>query len=128
MESHLSVFLKINQEVRVKNREIQEIYSSIADGIANSIKNDWETASIEIEWFGDAGDFSGNYKVGVSVNYFEVDDSIFDDVEELHEITTENDSNKWNRAVFNLKPTGEFNIDFSWNQELADEIERLNNE
>ncbi|WP_024609550.1 immunity protein YezG family protein [Pseudoalteromonas sp. TB64] len=112
----------------MKNREIQEIYSSIADGIANSIKNDWETASIEIEWFGDAGDFSGNYKVGVSVNYFEVDDSIFDDVEELHEITTENDSNKWNRAVFNLKPTGEFNIDFSWNQELADEIERLNNE
>jgi len=24
----------------------------------------------------------------------------------------ENDSNKWNRAVFNLKPTGEFNIEF----------------
>ena len=41
---------------------------------------------------------------------------------------TENDSNKWNRAVFNLMPTGEFNIDFSWGQELADEIERLNDE
>ena len=128
MESHLSIFLKINQEVRMGNREMQEIYLSIADGIVNSIKNDWETASIEIEWFGDAGDFSGNYKVGTSVSYFEVDDSIFDDIEELHEITTENDSNKWNRAVFNLKPTGEFNIDFSWDQELADEIERLNNE
>ena len=128
MESHQNEYLKISLEVKVGKREIQDIYLSIARGMTESINVDWEQASIDIEWFGDAGDFSGQYQNGESVSYFEVDDNIFDDVEELHEITTENDSNKWNRAVFNLKPTGEFNIEFSWDQELADEIERLNDE
>ncbi|EPF2929534.1 immunity protein YezG family protein [Vibrio navarrensis] len=48
--------------------------------------------------------------------------------EELHKITTENPNNKWNRAIFTLEPSGSFNIDFEWDQALADEIERLNNE
>ena len=42
---------------------------------------------------------------------------------ELHEITTEEDNNKWNKAVFTLTPDGSFDMEFIWDQELHDRIE-----
>ena len=71
----------------------------------------------------DAANFKGEYKNGSEVSFFEVYDDAYDDFEELHDITTEGGSNQWNRAIFTLYPTGKFNIDFEWNQTLADEIE-----
>ena len=44
---------------------------------------------------------------------------------ELHKITTEGGKNKWNRAVFSVQPDGAFDMEFIWDQELQDEIERL---
>ena len=46
----------------------------------------------------------------------------------LHQITTKGGHNRWNRAVFKLWPDGKFNMEFIWDQELHDEIERLNKE
>ena len=47
---------------------------------------------------------------------------------ELHEITTEEGSNKWNQAIYTLTPDGKFDMEFIWDQELQDEIERLSKE
>lgn len=109
---------------------IDDIYLSIAKNIVSSIESNWELAQINFEYYGSAAEYHGRfYQVGSDeAQNFKVGYSTYKLFKKLHGITTENDSNKWNRAVFNLKPTGEFNIDFSWDQELADEIERLNNE
>ena len=47
---------------------------------------------------------------------------------ELHSITTEGGSNKWNRAIYTLMPDGKFDMEFIGDQELQDEIERLSKE
>ncbi|MCL1670015.1 hypothetical protein M2T82_18285 [Elizabethkingia ursingii] len=47
---------------------------------------------------------------------------------ELHEITTEGGNNKWNKAIFTLTPDGDFDMEFIWDQELQNEIDRLANE
>jgi hypothetical protein len=110
-------------------RSIDNIYVDIAQFLTEQINCSWKICCVEVEFFGDAAEFDATF----TNNSNEIIDlesgyKLFILFQELHEITTENDSNNWNRAVFNLKPTGEFNIDFSWDQELADEIERLNDE
>ena len=109
-------------------RTIDEIYTSIGQSIANNIPSEsWEAAWINAKVIEDSTGVDGEYTEPNSseVKYFEVDDSAFDDFEELHEITTEGGNNKWNRAKFTLSLTGKFSIDFEWDQSLADEIERL---
>ena len=110
---------------------INDIYQSIAEDIFGKIQDEWTEACLYVEYYGDSTKFKGLYAKNENDKpsiQFRIKHTLFDSFEELHEIMTENDSNKWNRAVFYLKPTGEFNIDFSWGQELADEIERLNDE
>ena len=109
-------------------KNIDDIYNSIAMGIIENIKTEWEKAHVFVEYFEDSANFKGEYTLEGNTAFFEVSDQAFDDFEELNEITTQNSENKWNRAVFTLEPTGKFNIDFEWDQELADEIERLNSE
>jgi hypothetical protein len=110
------------------SRKIEEIYHSLAIGIINGIETEWDKAQIFAEYFEDSANFKGEFSLKNNIDFFEVDDQAFEDFEELYEITTEDSENKWNRAKFTLEPTGKFNIDFEWDQELADEIERLNNE
>ena len=57
-----------------------------------------------------------------------IDDDVTDWLSQLHEITTEGGNNKWNRAIFTLFSTGKFDMEFIWDQELNDEIERLSKE
>lgn len=48
------------------------------------------------------------------------------DIKELNAImTAENNKNKWNKAVFTVNPEGKFDMQFIWDQELQDEIEKL---
>ena len=49
-------------------------------------------------------------------------------IDELHKITTEGGHNKWNRLEYKLTSDGEMDLDFIWDQELFDEIERLSKE
>ena len=113
---------------------VDDIYNSVAQNMLVNIgRQEWSKAVIEVEYYGDdalkmKGGFHQKNTDFTSFKFRNFDRKIVNDFQQLHEITTENDSNKWNRAVFYLKPTGEFNIDFSWGQELADEIERLNDE
>lgn len=128
MKNPLKRRLKINQEEIKMTKDVDDIYKSIAIGIIENIETEWEKAQIFVEYFEDSANFKGEYMQEGKTAFFEVSDQAFDDFEELYEITTQNLVNKWNRAIFTLEPAGKFNIDFEWDQELADEIESLNNE
>ncbi len=110
------------------SRIVEDIYQSLAFGITENINNTWEKATLSVEFFEDSADFKGEYFTHKTKKFFEVSDHAFDDFEELYKLTTENPVNKWNRAKFTLESTGDFNMEFEWDQELADEIEQLNSE
>ena len=111
------------------NTMIDDIYKCIADNIFNNISaSTWDKAEINAQVFDGAvklkgGSYDGNQFLSFKFRNF--DRRITDDFSKLHKITTDNDSNLWNRAKFTLTSDGSFSIDFSWDQELADEIERL---
>lgn len=99
---------------------IDDLYMKIAQGIVNAIDTPWEKAVIQAEVFEDAANFNGEYFSEGKTLYFEVEDDAYDYFEEIKEIMSE--KNKWNRATFTLKPSGDFNIDFEWDQALDDEV------
>jgi hypothetical protein len=86
-------------------------------------------AKLDIEVIGEMVSFTGNYLNNKNetkqIDVEEFDFQLTFDVLELHKITTEGGNNKWNRAVFSVQPDGAFDMEFIWDQELQDEIERL---
>ena len=104
-------------------RTIDDIYMNIANNIVNKIESEWKYAVIEVEMYGDAAKFKSRYFSEDLEKPFKLHHSALDDFEDLQKITTKGGSNKWNRAKFTLSPSGEFEIDFEWDQDLADEIE-----
>jgi len=113
------------------NLTVDEIYTSVAHNILDNVPEGWKEAFINVERDADdaielSGGFSSNDTEITSFRFRNFDRRIIKDFHSLHKITTENNSNKWNRAKFTLFPTGKFNIDFEWDQALADEIEKLN--
>ncbi len=108
------------------SKTVDEIYEDIAQRIVDAIDEEWTEATIDFEYLGDSGEYKGRYITGASDEKdFKVGFKTYKDLKSLHAITTEGVSNHWNRAKFTLFPTGNFNIDFEWDQALADEIERL---
>ena len=57
---------------------------------------------------------------------FDFDTNIIHD---LYRVTQEHQFQhaNWNRAIFTLFPTNEFEIEYIWDQELQDEVDRINN-
>jgi len=108
---------------------IDDIYMGIATHLTNQINENWKVCKIEVEFFEDAAEFDVSY---INNNEQVIDLSggynLFKLFKELHNITTEGAENKWNRSKFTLEPTGKFNIDFEWDQALADEIEDFSNQ
>ena len=104
---------------------VSDIYKKIGQAILDSIEEDWTNAILNIEFIGSIGtnliyfDKNNNEKS----EWLESDENIEDEIEKLHQITTEGGNNKWNKAVFSLKPDGDFNMEFIWDQELQDEVE-----
>lgn len=106
---------------------IDEIFMGLSSNIINAINDNWDNAVIEIEK-------PAHDVISFSVSYFTNNNEIYIDFENidtrkltedgnaLYAITTENGSKKWNKAKFELKSSGEFNIDFKWDQYLDDEI------
>jgi hypothetical protein len=103
------------------NRTIDEIYLSIAQAVVDSIDETWDEARIEVEFVEDTAEFDCVYLKSETKEEmdFDVDFQMYKDFKELHKITTEGNSNLWNRALFKLKPSGEFSIDFKWDEEIA---------
>lgn len=109
---------------------VDEIYSNIAQSIAGSIEDDnWTTAKLIIEIVADGVvGYSGEYEAGGDIKDIfvrKISRDIRSWIRELHKVTTQGGSNKWNRAVFSLARDGKFHMDFIWDQALQDDIERL---
>lgn len=109
---------------------VDEIYLNIGQGISNAIEEDnWANARLIIEIVGTGVvGYTGDYYIGSAkhdIAIRKIPREIRNWIKELQEITTERGSNKWNRAVFTLSPNGKFDMEFIWDQELHDEIERL---
>ncbi|WP_199610069.1 hypothetical protein [Flocculibacter collagenilyticus] len=112
---------------------IENIHQSIADNMVDNIFiNDWANAFITVEYYDESAlELEGGYKTKsndfISFKFRNFDRRIISDFHRLHKITSFDSGKKWNRAAFTLEPTGKFNIDVNWDQELADEIERFSN-
>jgi hypothetical protein len=110
---------------------VNEIYERIAQNLHNAIDSpNWEKAVLNIEFEGVVG-YNGDYEDKAekkSISVRQISREIRHWIRELQEITTEGGNNKWNRAIFTLFPTGKFDMEFIWDQELNDEIERLSKE
>lgn len=112
--------------------KIDEIYSSIAQNMIDNLPPTWLESFIDIERDADdAIELSGGYSSldseFTSFRFRDFDDRIVNDFHEIYNIMTEEgDHHKWNRAKFKLTPDNKFSIDFDWDQNLADEVARLN--
>ena len=110
---------------------MDQLYQSISQNILNNVNDGWDFACINAEVLDGVVKLNGGYEIDSVFTPFkfrQFDRRIIDDFKAIHTITTEDSYNKWNKAKFSLESTGKFNLEFEWDQELADEIERLNNE
>lgn len=111
---------------------IDEIYNSIAGNMIDNLPSEWSESFINVERdASDALELSGGYmsldSEFTSFKFRNFDRRIVKEFHELYTIMTEeSDHHKWNRAKFKLTPDNKFTLDFDWDQELADEITRLN--
>lgn len=112
--------------------KIEEIYTELGQSIVDSIDTDWNLAVLEIEFTGNSSQFSLSYFVNNEEFYSDYSghySELHDYVKELHQITIdEGFYTKWNRIEFKLTPDGQMNLEYIWDQELFDEIERLSKE
>ncbi|WKX76198.1 hypothetical protein [Zobellia laminariae] len=104
---------------------MSDIYNRIGQRIVNSIDEDWNSATLNLEYIGAVKstlEYIDNKEEEKSTK---LSDSFQNmrDIKELHKITTEGGNNKWNKALFSMKPDGDFDMEFIWDQELQDEVE-----
>uniref|UniRef100_UPI0040484E48 hypothetical protein n=1 Tax=Rheinheimera sp. TaxID=1869214 RepID=UPI0040484E48 len=114
------------------NETVEDIYTSYAQNIHNSLEDGWDRVVLEIEYSAeDAIAFKGHFenrgsKLSLSFRKFDRR-KLVSDTRALHKITTYNDSNNWNRAIFIIDKSSNFKIEFIWDQALADEVDQLAN-
>jgi len=113
-------------------KTIDEIYQAIADNMESVIAEEWAYAELNIETIGTMVSFIGEYmnanKEKKQINVDELDFQLTFDILELHRISTEDGVNKWNKATAHLTSEGKFNMEFMWDQQFYDEIDRLSKE
>ena len=112
-----------------------EIYQLIADDLYNIRDADWIMTTLNVERtssnvIGYSGEYITNFgETKQLLNVWDEGDDLDDALESLFQImTSETDKHKWNRLKITLENGGDLNIKFEWDQELADEIEKLSNE
>ena len=120
---------------KLKDKEMEEfsqdiVYNRIANAVIDSVNNiDWIKAQLEIEI--DQGFFSfyclvtNSTKTDFPVKFIK-DDNFSDNIRWLHIFTTSMGNTKWNEATCNLDKTGKFSMDFRWNQETQDKVDKIN--
>lgn len=105
---------------------IDDIYKSIAQNIVDAIPGHWDESTLHIERpSSDVIGFKGGYVNSEGYQSFKFRNfdrrKLTQDCHSLHSIIADNGSNQWNRATFTLYQTGQFNIEFEWDQLLHDE-------
>ena len=111
--------------------KIEEIYHAIGQSIVDSIDADWEKSILRITYTGNSIEYNlwywDNENIEKDSDYIGGYE-IMKKIDKLHEITTGEGNNKWNKIEFKLAADGKMNLEFIWDQELFDEIERLSKE
>jgi len=97
--------------------------------------NDWQKIIINIERTSDKSiemdvDYIDNNR---DIKYFNDYNNFFSETSDIFHalyqtMTADTDKHKWNRAKVTLANDIKLNIKFEWDQELADELERLSKE
>jgi hypothetical protein len=109
--------------------EFGEIYNLIGSNIIHCLDGKWKEAKLFIEAYPDYVKFTGEYLDQANQNKkMKIRNFNLDEVEnavwELLKITTKNENNRWNKAIFRVWPDNNFDMDFIWDQELDDEIKK----
>ena len=125
----------LKKPLKIKNQKtmtLDDIYHAIGQVIVDSIEEDWQIAQLSITRLDKYTSVSGTYKT-VSGEEKPINDSNFGYpfsklIHKLHALITSDGKSRWNKLKFKLFPTGKFEIDFIWDQEYQDEIDRLNAE
>jgi hypothetical protein len=113
------------------NRTLEEIYASISQMIFKGIEGTFSDAVLEVQLHSLALKLSGGYLRGdgsaPTPFSFAKDDKkiLMNDLIELHIKTHLDDSSRWNMLNFGLHPTGEYKVDFEWDEPLAECVERV---
>ncbi len=111
---------------------LSEIYHSIGNVLSSNTEGDWKEAILNIEVLEGYCSYEASFvtvdEVTKDFDVFEFPDNFGDNLMTIHKMTTEGKNNRWNRAIFKLWSNGKFDMEFIWDQELYDEIERLNKE
>jgi hypothetical protein len=111
-----------------------EINNAIGQAlIDSSTGKDWIEIVLDIEMGIESVELSEQYlSTDGEIKYislFDNDFGLFDNFRKLHQtMTAQTDKHKWNRAKVTLSNDMQLNIKFEWDQELADELERLSKE
>ncbi len=108
---------------------VSEVYNSLGIYLSNIVKGqDWERAELYIEVQPGYMSLSGKRfvdKESLSLRT-KINDEISSKIQFLHDITTEGGSNKWNKANFIMFPNDTFEMEFVWDKEWQEEVDRNN--
>ena len=112
---------------------IEQIYNFMGQCIYDNLPIDeWHLVTLNLEV--DTGYVSYGGKITDTENEtktFSVrnfPDDFDDAIHRLHKITTEGDHNRWNKAKFTMDANHKFEMEFIWDQEQQDEVDKLNEE
>lgn len=103
--------------------ELNSIYEKIGNNLVNCMNNNWDKIVLNIECNGKmAGTTSKYLNDGKWIDNLDrrLGADVLIEIIKLYEITKSLSFIKWNRAVFTLESSGDFNMDFKWDQELQD--------
>lgn len=112
----------------------QEIYKVFANLLIDSIQQiRFQKAWINIEYASDVSSIDGEYIDGLGILKdlnLETEIQHFDAVANLKLFTQSHplQHKNWNRAKFTLYPNGKFDIEYIWDQELQDQVDKYNKE
>lgn len=110
---------------------VNEVYNNLGSFLLGLLPDkNWLKAELNIEIqpgvLGMSGDcLCDGEKVSLRTRY---NDDLKAAIKWLHTTTTEGGHNKWNKAKFIITPDKKFDMEFIWDQEWQDELDRYNRE
>lgn len=107
---------------------VNEVYEFIGKCIFDEAPSAWDSASLKIEALDGMVGLKGGFDCGgefISFDKLLGSFELMEGVETLHRITSVDSESQWNKAEYILKPSGKFKVNFEWDQEMVDEVERL---
>ena len=114
-------------------QNIEEINNAIGQALYDSVNEDWVEIQMNIKLGIESIGYRATYMATngeiKQIDFWDNDFGLPNKFKKLHQtMTAQTDKHKWNRAKATLTDDMKLNIQFEWDQELADELERLNKE